>query len=205
MLNPRDKPILRQGLVQLGVGVALALVLVIPSQFYLIAENEHVQAKRRAMLAAQTRLSTAQEATQIIAQYLPRFERYRAEGAIGEEHRLSWIDALRSWTVKRGLDAAQYSIDTRRVWPLSMIPASNEMEVRRSEMQTAINVLHEGDLIELWEHLNRHGEGLFAVKECELRRIIDEIDITSTQPTLSSRCLIQWLTVDTPGAQTGGV
>lgn len=203
MLNPLDIKILRRGLIPLGLGVALALCLVIPSQLYYVKQNESVELKRRTMLSAQTRYNTAKEATQIIKQYLPSYQKYVSHGVIGNENRLSWIEALRSWTIKRGLDTVQYSVDARQVWSLSMIPESGEMDVRRSAMQTSVNVLHEGDVFDFWDHLNRYANGLYSVKECEIRRLVDKIDVTSIQPTLATRCLLHWLTVDVPGASQG--
>lgn len=204
MLSHSDRKVLRKGLVPLSSGVVLSLCLVIPTQLYHASQSEHAQTQQRLMLAAQTRLSTAQESTLIVEQYLPRFQSYLTNGFIGVENRLTWIDALRSWTDKRGLQTLQYSVDARQVWPLSMIPASGEMEVRRSAMQASVNLLHEGDLIDLWDHLNRHATGLYSVKECDLQRIVDDIDSSSAQPTLAARCLIHWLTVDTPGMPPGG-
>lgn len=203
MLSPLDIKVLRKGLVPLGSGVALALLLALPSQLYYISQSEHAQTQKRLMLAAQSRLSTAQESTLIIKQYLPRFEHYLSRGIIGNERRLTWIDALRSWTDKHGLKSMQYAVDARRAWSLSMIPASGEMEVRRSTMQATVNVLHEGDFFDFWDHLNHLAYGLYTVKECEFQRIVDNIDLTSAQPTLATRCLIHWLTVDTPGMPQG--
>lgn len=203
MLSPLDFKVLRKGLVPLGSGIVLALFLTLPSQLYYASQNDHAQTQKRLMLAAQSRLNTAQESTLIIKQYLPRYEHYLSRGIIGNEHRLTWIDALRSWTVKHGLKSMQYAVDTRRSWSLSMIPASGEMEVRRSTMQASVNVLHEGDFFDFWDHLNRQALGLYTVKECEFHRIVDKIDLTSTQPTLATRCLIHWLTVDIPGMSQG--
>lgn len=203
MLNPLDIKVLRKGLVPLGSGVALALFLALPSQLYHASQSEHAQTQRRLMLAAQSRLSTAQESTLIVKQYLPRFEHYVSLGIIGNERRLTWIDALRSWTVKHGLKSMQYTVDARRAWSLSMMPASGEIEVRRSAMQASVNVLHEGDFFDFWNHLNRQAFGLYTVKECEFHRIVDKIDLTSAQPTLATRCLIHWLTVDIPGMSQG--
>ena len=96
MLSPLDIKVLRKGLVPLGSGVALALFLALPSQLYYISQSEHAQTQKRLMLAAQSRLSYAQESILIIKQYLPRFEHYLSRGIIGNERRLTWIDALRS-------------------------------------------------------------------------------------------------------------
>jgi hypothetical protein len=65
-------------------------------------------------------------------------------------------------------------------------------------MKLNLDMLHEGDLINLIDGLNKQGTP-FIVRDCEIKRAIGaQVDTKNLTPNLRAHCEIDWLTLRDP-------
>jgi len=135
---------------------------------------------------------------QLINQYFPAFVRAYNKGLIGREHRLNWIETLRQSGEKIKLPSLGYEIVSREEFIPGFQLNSGSYKLFSSEMNLRLGLLHEGDLVNLLNYLDRHAEGNYSVSECLFRRARSNIDIKSSidKPNISATCVLQWFTIN---------
>lgn len=144
-------------------------------------------------------LAVDDEERVIKAQY-PAFKQLYARGVIGQERRLSWVEALRAAGTALQVPKIDYRIDTQKRYAPEIALESGPFEVNVSDMQLSLGLLHEGDLTRLLAALARDSAGLFSVEHCEVTR---EGGLRSTPDTseaqLRAECLLRWFSLDRSG------
>ncbi|VFN08032.1 MAG: hypothetical protein BECKG1743D_GA0114223_112481, partial [Candidatus Kentron sp. G] len=111
----------------------------------------------------------------IVNTYFPRFQRLVQDGFIGEERRLTWLEALRDASARIELPGLRYNISSRQPYHVSNFPVDTGIyQIHATQMQLTMGLLHEGDLFFLLRELERHGIGLYSTVYCRLRRVVRE-------------------------------
>jgi hypothetical protein len=64
-------------------------------------------------------------------------------------------------------------------------------------MKLRFQMLHEGDLPKLFEHLSEQNAGVFIVNHCSMRRG-SATPAPRYQPNMSAECELAWLTAQPP-------
>jgi hypothetical protein len=135
----------------------------------------------------------------IIENAYPEFVRLLAGGILGAELRLSWIEALRRADAAIGLPALDYRINSQKLYEPPFAVNLGAFDIRVSEMSLGLGLLHEGDLITLFDALDTTADGLYSVSRCEAIRV-NEFEATDrTRPKIKADCVLEWFTVDLKG------
>nr|VFJ61929.1 MAG: hypothetical protein BECKDK2373B_GA0170837_110512 [Candidatus Kentron sp. DK]VFJ70411.1 MAG: hypothetical protein BECKDK2373C_GA0170839_12612 [Candidatus Kentron sp. DK] len=130
--------------------------------------------------------------------YLPRFRALvNSAGFIGEEQRLTWLEALRNAAWRIGLPALDYTISSRTPYRAPGFPLDTApYQLHASEMQLTMGLLHEGDLFSLLAELDRHAVGLHDVAYCHLRRVGGEPARDPGRANIGCECVLRWYTLE---------
>ncbi|MCC6201397.1 MAG: hypothetical protein IT494_00155 [Gammaproteobacteria bacterium] len=183
--------------------VLLSVALFLAGAYYRDRARAEFTAEQQRSRAISARYLAIDEDRRIIQEQLPEFERLAQLGIIGEERRLDWLETLRFAGETIGLPEFSYRIDPQRPH-LSALPAlAGRQGLRASQMTLDLGLLHEDDLVALFDLLDTHGAGLYHVSHCVLDRGATTIDPSAVQANLKAQCELLWFTVEFSG-NTGG-
>ena len=135
----------------------------------------------------------------IIEQSYPDFVRLHESGILGQEHRLSWIEALTEAGDRIRLPELGYRINSQSVFEPPFPVALGAYDIRLSEMTLTLGLLHEGDLMSLLTALDENANGLYSVARCDGVRVNEDAKPDKDRPTISADCRLHWFTVDLKG------
>ncbi|MGQ0443387.1 MAG: hypothetical protein ACT4OH_08125 [Methylophilaceae bacterium] len=203
MLTPQDWRKLRYPILGLGtVMVIVGLLVSLAEQYY--TKNQTVLQTQQSLLdQARQKFQSSGLEKETIMQYLPIYNDLLIMGFIGEERRIEWIEQLRQIHAQHKLFSIDYQIGLQEPYSPSFIPSMGNFSMQRSIMRLNLDMLHEGDLINLLDGLHEQTAPLI-VRDCEIKRPIGAIVNTKNLTSnLKAACEIDWLTLRDP--QLAGV
>jgi hypothetical protein len=133
-----------------------------------------------------------------IAEHFPVFVELHRRGIIGDEHRLNWVEVLGVAAEELKLPSLDYAIEPQQPYVADPPLASGAFDVRVSRMHLTLGLMHEGDLRRLLGVLAQRAEGLYSVRDCAARRIVDP---THPDSNLRAECVLEWYTLELRGAK----
>ena len=98
----------------------------------------------------QTKLSRAREEEQELRDKIGRFQALKAQGYIGPEKRLDWIETLARIKTARRIFKLDYEFAPQRPVDAAILPAgaaAGGFEIMASQMKLQLQLLHEGELL----------------------------------------------------------
>ena len=162
--------------------------------------DDQARDARNKLSAQQTQLRDAQNRVQksgaekeMIARYLPDYQKLGALGFVGEEQRINWLDALRNANQKGAMFGINYDIAARQPYPHAAALAPGQMNIMQSMMKLRFPMLHEEDLPKFFEYLSEQNAGVFIVDQCTVRRAAST-QSTRFQPNMNAECQLAWIT-----------
>ena len=194
-----DAMTLRGPLWVLAMAALLVCALLAGSEWHWRgACDAHARAEG-ALAAASREFLSVDEDERLIRTRYPEYRRLAAEGMLGEEQRLDWLEALREADAMFKLPAIRYAIDARQTWLGSREIDTGPYTLRSSDMSLSLALIHEGDLVRLLAHLRAARVGLFSVETCNLIRRANT-DAPLASPALDASCVLRWVTLGAPSA-----
>lgn len=161
-----------------------------------LAERERAFERARGELSQAARqYRSASDDQAVYREYATRFRDMRARGWIGEERRLTWIEALRAVNDDMKLPVLRYEIGQRAPTRLDGAPGSDRLQLYRTPMELEIGALHEYDIVELLQRVQREGAGLLALSECRFRRE-GTLRFDPRATNVRARCALDWYTLE---------
>lgn len=154
---------------------------------------------RVTLQSAKNRYHTALEKKRIYETYKERFDQLVKDGIYGDEQRLNWIDAIEKTANVYKIPYLKYKIEHRV--PVSSPELTRNhpgIQLYKSSMDLDMQLLHEGDLYTVINHVEKYANGLFDVQKCALNRNLMEnttlVD-SKTGKNFSARCTLNWYTI----------
>ena len=145
----------------LALGVSAAMIG--GAHHYRGAKEARLAEVGRALSESRTRFRSIDDEKRRIEDLLPRFRALEADGIIGPEARLDWVETLRAASDRLGLPELRYALGAQESLPADPGAESAMFGVYRSHMDLHLGLLHEEDLIRLFEVMERESPGLFSV------------------------------------------
>lgn len=148
---------------------------------------------------ARQKLARAREEEQEIRDYLTLYQKLVEARIIGEEDRLTRIEALQNAQKRNKLAVINYDIPPQQTVQLDPSIKSADMELRATSTTLKLDLLHEGDLLTLLSALRESAGNFFSTKNCLLTR--RQLNATAGMPNaalenrLSAECTVYWLTI----------
>jgi len=199
-----DWNVMRRGLLSLAAAALIGGAAFGAGVYFHLSKQAAFMSQKQLRQEALARYGDTQRAVQIAAEQLPLFHALHAQGRLGPEQRLAWVDALREVSAPLRPATLQYRIEPQVSLQADYIPISGGYEVKASTMNLIVQTLHEGDVVQLLDDLAQHARGLFQITACELQRLTDKPAQEPGTPTVGARCSLRWLTVDYSMSMAGG-
>ena len=131
----------------------------------------------------------------IAKQYHDGFVDLYNRGIFGAEHRLSWVEALNAASERIPLADLSYSIDVQQEYMHDIPVHLGDFKLYSSAMQINLKILHEGDLLNLINDLNKNAAGIFTINECSMEFLSDVLVKRHDAENIAAYCELQWLNV----------
>nr|VFK54522.1 MAG: hypothetical protein BECKTUN1418F_GA0071002_10445 [Candidatus Kentron sp. TUN]VFK56304.1 MAG: hypothetical protein BECKTUN1418D_GA0071000_10441 [Candidatus Kentron sp. TUN]VFK57364.1 MAG: hypothetical protein BECKTUN1418E_GA0071001_10455 [Candidatus Kentron sp. TUN] len=195
-----DWQLIRNALIFLGISAVISASVVVGSLVFLHEAKDQYGVQERRLDDVRTRYRRLDEERVIVDAYFPHFQRFVQTGLIGEEHRLTWLEALQNAAERIGLPELRYDISSRKPHVPDFPVDDGFYQVYATDMQLTIGLLHAGDLLSLLAELDRHAVGIYRVVYCRLRRIERGFSRVSehnpNRANLNAECTLRWYTLD---------
>lgn len=136
------------------------------------------------------------EEEKLIKQFFPRFIELHKGGVIGHEQRLNWIEVLRESGEEIRLPSLTYEIRSQGPYLPEFTVSLGRYQLYSSEMTLNMQLLHEGDMISLFEFLDKKAAGAFTVSSCRFARLGQAIDMDPAHGNVVTRCDLNWFTIN---------
>lgn len=156
------------------------------------AERDHLQAQAR-QNETRARLARANDDEREIRDHIARYQDLIRLGRTQPERRLEWVETLSHIKSSRRLLGLDYEISPQRLLD-EKNPATGGFRFLASTMKLDMPLLHEGDLLGLFDDLSARTEALFSVKSCRIDRLIPNRDAQEIA-NLKASCEIDWITL----------
>lgn len=196
-------PLTLDDLKRLGLNLGLCvLLLLLGAGLVLVAFQQESGTKKDAQqaaalkLEAATRLSKARDEAREILEKTETYKSLRDRGVVGQEHRLEWVEQLKSIQKERRLIDLQYEIAPQKALdgeaPRTGVGVH---EVMTSPMKAQLQLLHEEDLLRFIEDLTQRVQAHLRVRHCLINRIPPTAGTSGPVPQLSASCDLDLITL----------
>ncbi len=192
-------PILKTALIAFGVSLCVAGTAVGVTEQRLQQHRAENQLKQQAVTESRDNYYAVVQERQLVDDYWPEYRKLEAMGFIGEENRLNWVDVLRDIARKHRVLSMTYEVAPRAPETVDGIPDIGQFQLQSSEMQMRLNVLHEGNILDLLKDLSAQKVGLFSIRSCTFERLTDDITLQDASPNVAANCTLVWHSIQ-PGA-----
>lgn len=200
-LDTQDWRKLQTPLVILGAVIIVVALLLALAQNYSVEQQQALQAQQNLLNAARQRYQSSGMEKDTITEYLPQYQALINKGFVGEERRIEWVDELRAQHKNHKLFGIKYSISQQEDYKPSFAPNLGGFVLHRSIMKLDLDLLHEGDILQLTESLGAKNAAPFMLRDCEITRL-NAGGVLSNQliANLHALCELDWLTLHEPTA-----
>ncbi len=198
-LDATDWKKLQLSLLVLTVVVITVAVSIIFAQQYNIEKEAALLAQQNQLNAVRQRFQLSGLEKEMITEYLPQYQLLINQGFVGEERRIEWVESLRAQHNEYKLFGIKYSIKQQEKYTPAFASNLGGFTLSRSVMQFELDMLHEGDLLQLTESLNKTSTAMFILRDCEIHRL-NEGSALGNQlvANLHAQCELDWLTLREP-------
>lgn len=180
--------------VQIFIGALLfALLLSGVLLFMHLSTHTQWQQANNQRQQATLRFQTASDQKLLLAQYQQRFSALKASNVMGEEQRIDWVEAIQTSSTRHAIPSVKFNLDQRTA---ATLPEDiTGMAVYVSKMRLEMNLLHEGDLYNLFADLDNSAQGLYGIKNCTLKHDATQTADNLTTGGLNGTCDLYWYTM----------
>lgn len=182
-----------------GVLVGLALLIGF-AHYYSQQQQKALENQKNQLNAARQHYLSSGSEKDIITEYLPKYQKLINKGFVGEEHRIEWVDELRSEHQQHKLFGIKYNISQQEEYKPTFALNLGGFALHRSVMKLELDMLHEGDILKLTESMAAKDTASFMLRDCEIVRLNNSTVFNQLIPNLHAQCDLDWLTIHEPAS-----
>ena len=188
--------------------LALAIAIAASFTMVVISSNQRLQSEKQysdqvsALQEARVRYQRSGQERETVMHFLQAYRQLEKSGFVGAERRLNWVESLRAANAKAGLFGVDYQLTAQEPFPYVAKDNPVSDRVMHSRMRLSFGILHEGDLIRLFQALSAQQPGVFALNSCSLDRAGRVGDPVPRRANLTAECELSWLTIDLKGEKS---
>ena len=131
----------------------------------------------------------------LIKKYYPIFVDLYNQGVLGKEHRLNWIEVLKSSGDKIKLPSLNYQVASQDVFTPAFSVNAGRYQIYASTMSLGMQLLHEGDLFALLNSLDNDANGIYSIPSCRIDRSSSAITDNPGASNVNAKCELTWFTI----------
>lgn len=192
------KPLQKELLIFI-VCLLLAATVIFLSYTTLQTARENRTAQQQSLVAAKDRYYLAVERKALLDKFSEPYAELPKKHIVGDENRLSWVDAIETIAEQLQLPYLKYRIEKReQLDNKTLAKAFPGLDVFYSSMTLEMQLLHEGDLYRLLHQLQNSAEGLFDIQRCSMHQnnaVRTTVLESGTSKNFSSVCVLNWYTL----------
>jgi hypothetical protein len=194
----RLKPLQKELLIFI-ICLLLAGTVVFISYSTLQTARENLSVQQQTLDAAKARYYLAVENKALLDKFSGRYAELPEKNIVGEENRLSWVDAIETTAKQLKLPHLKYRIEKRQALDAPPLKQSFPgIDVFFSSMTLEMQLLHEGDLYRFIDRLQNRASGLFNVEHCAMKKnstLHVSVLQSGTDKNFSTACVLHWYTL----------
>ncbi len=193
---------LRPSLILFGLSLLLAGGLVTASHFYKTAREEALRAEEARLRSLESGYLQAVRDRQAILTHYPRFKQLRAQGFLGADSRLLWVEEIRETALAARVLGAHYRLNESSLEPVAMDLDTGGYQLYGDPMSVRLELAHEGDLMSFLDLLDARRLGVWDLERCHLVRLTLPGEPSLESPNVQADCRLLWFNLR--GAQAEG-
>lgn len=198
-LDKQDWLKLKTPLIVLGAVIVVTATLFVLAQTYTAGQELALKTQQNQLNAARQRYQSSGAEKDTIAEYLPQYQLLISKGFIGEERRIEWVEELRTQHKNHKLFGIQYNISQQTEYKPTFATSLGGFLLHRSVMKLDLDMLHEGDILQLTESFNAKNYAPFMLRDCEITRLNPAAAMSSQLiANLHVQCELDWFTMREP-------
>lgn len=146
----------------------------------------------------QNKLSQARVEEQELRDKTARFQALKAQGYIGPEKRLDWIETIARIKASRRISKLDYDFAPQRPVDAALLPggaSAGGFEIMSSQMQLRLQLLHEGELLVLLDEIRSAVPAMVQVRSCAIERLPPSTTDRGHNAQLKADCTLEWITL----------
>jgi len=200
-LDKQDWRNLQIPLVILGVILFSVVLLITLARNFSLKQELALNTQQNLLNVARQHFQSSGIEKETITEYLPQYQALINKGFVGEERRIEWVDELRAQHKDHKLFGIKYSISQQENYKPTFAPNLGGFVLHRSVMKLDLDMLHEGDILQLTESLSGKNVAPFMLRDCEITRINTGRALSNQLiANLHAQCNLDWLTLHEPVA-----
>lgn len=190
---------LQKELIIFIICLLLASTVIFISYTSLQAARENLSAQQQTLDAAKARYYLAVEHKALLDKFAERYAELPEKNIVGEENRLSWVDAIETIAKQLRLPHLKYRIEKRQALDATQLKQTFPgIDVFFSSMIMELQLLHEGDLYRFLDQLQNSARGIFNVERCAMQKnstLHSSVLQSGTDKNFSTVCVLNWYTL----------
>lgn len=115
-------------------------------------------------------------------------------GIVGPDQRLAWVQAARQAQQDLGLPYLRYTTGPQRLFHAPWLDSGNREPVQVSTMEIQAGLVHEQQLLQLLDQLQR-ATGLMQVRGCALERLAADAAPQPGKANVAATCQLGWFAI----------
>jgi len=145
--------------------------------------------------------------TRLITRYHDDYQKLVQQKFVGNEDRLSWVEAIKQVRDERILPSLSYTFQ-----PIAALPnypgiSTTDFRLHATENVLEFSLYDETDLEAIFQRLSTSAKGYYTVENCMLDRALPTLEL-SNKGNIKGQCTIKWLSLKritpTKGEDQGG-
>ena len=188
---------LQQAIIVFILAVIVAVLMAIAADRYQATQKNEYEQSLATLQSTYREYNGLVKDIDLLEQYRTLFIDYKSTGLVGDERRLSWIESLKRTNAKVRLPLMKYQLRAQEKFERPGLTVNKGVELSSAPMTLNMDLLHEEDILTVFETLRLSIKNLFTVDSCVLsRRAAFGASLDTQRANLSANCVIRWLTID---------
>ena len=189
-----DWQYLRQGLTGPLVLLLVGAMLWGASTVYRAWLTDHLDTDRQSLASLELERSDVTSRRDARRQFAAIYGQLQADGVVGGDQRLNWVQDARDAGNALGLPYLRYTTSPQRAFEAPWLIPGVSAPVTVSVMELQMGLVHEQDLLRLFARL-RESPGLFQVQSCALERLGQDATPEPDKANITGTCQLAWFSL----------
>jgi hypothetical protein len=200
-----DFQLMRLSFAAIGTSVLLSGAILYSSIKYADYSLKNRRIAQSQLNNARNHLAMARQDRDNLSDYSKEYDKLEANEIIGDDHRLDWMEGLEKLRRQNLVIDFRYNIAPQKNYTPQPALDSGDFIIHYSEMKLQFDLLHEGQLLNFFNELNRKIKGHYQLEGCKLERVASSGNSDSgpaAVTNIKAECSGGWITLKNRNARS---
>lgn len=190
-----DFPHIKWSLLAFLLALTIGGSAVFISREYAVNSQKQQRAAQLQLNEARNNLNAARDDQLNMTEYTKEYSAIQRREIIGDEQRLNLIEGLETLRKRNRVLDFKYAIAPQQPYKPAPALDSGNFDLKLSPMTLQLELLHEGQLINLFDSLRRDMNGWFILEKCTMESTPGSTQNDGSVAQLKADCAGGWLTL----------